>query len=156
MKTYWLIVLFLLFSSILFSQQADSIKNSKNAIYVEILGSSFYWYNLSYDRIIASAGKHKISVAVGIQFPAMSKIVEEASKKSIAPQINYLFGRKEELEFGICLFYDLDSKDKVAFLRIGYRAQFKNELFFKIAFTPFIMKGGYPWPWAGLSIGWAF
>lgn len=154
-----LIVTFLLFSLKGFSQQTDSTKISKNAIYIELLGPSLYWYNLSYDRIIASIDKHKLSISLGIQFPAMSKMVEEYSKKSVAPQLNYLFGRNENFETGVGILYDLDTKERITFLRIGLRAQIKNDLFLKIAFTPFIRQGAiFPWffPSGGLALGWAF
>jgi hypothetical protein len=154
MKTQVFIFVFVLFSSIGFTQNSDTVRSSKNAVYIELLGASGYWYNFSYDRIISSKNKDNFSLGVGLQVPPMSKLVREIADFSIAPQLCYLHGKKEFFEAGIGVFYAPADKSANLFLRIGYRAQIKNELFFKIAFTPFV--GPIFFPSGGLALGWAF
>jgi len=146
-----------------FSQNSDSLKLSKNAIYIELLGSAGFIYNVSYDRIIFNHKNQNISVGLGIQYYNDNR--SEINLQTISPQINYLLGSNRHfLELGVGLFWDfLDSDVNSLIMRIGYRYQRKNGLFYKIGFTPALTKlflrfgEGYTIiPWGGIALGYAF
>jgi hypothetical protein len=144
----------------------------KNTVYGEILGSSFSFYNISYDRIIYHKENDKVSLAIGTQYQPTSYFGGNDWMTSISPQINYLRGIKHHLELGVGFFY-LASISEFQYtdgvwgmpLRIGYRYQ-KPEggLFFKIAYTPSILdqrildreKTSFLFLWGGMALGWTF
>ncbi|WP_235299804.1 hypothetical protein [Portibacter marinus] len=139
---------------------------SKNAVYFELLGSSFYLYNISYDRAIYVRGKNRLSIALGFQ--VQDPIRLDASN-SISPQINYMYGNIHSFETGIgYAYYAQNINPNGLIFRLGYRYQKKNRLFFKLGITPIITDGfaiiGIPingdnlyiLPWGGISLGYSF
>jgi hypothetical protein len=135
-------------------QDVNVNPRKKNAVYLELFGSAFAKYNITYDRIIYSKQKRNLSAALGAQYlPIRSERMDRVV--SITPQINYFYGIKHHFETGLGLAYF--AKDDFYFpLRLGYRYQ-KPEggFFFKIAFTPHF-SGGWVLPWAGIAFGVAY
>jgi hypothetical protein len=148
-----------------FSQTSDSLRLSKNAIYVELLGSAGYLYNVSYDRIIYNHNNHHISVGMGAQYYEGLISDNDDNRQTITTQVNYLRGSNRHfLELGIGYYLDfLDSDYNSIITRIGYRYQKKSGVFFKIGVTPLIPNhlyffGKRLWvvPWGGIALGYAF
>ena len=146
-----------------FSQPFDSLVISKNAIYFEIFGSAGYVYNISYDRIIIQQNRQNITIGLGVQY--YKGDMSEDKLQTISPQINYLLGfNRHFFELGAGYYWDFyDSDMNSLIMRIGYRYQKKNGLFFKIGITPILTKSfpifgeGYKiLPWGGIGLGYAF
>ena len=134
----------------------DSIK--KNSVYVELLGSAPFLYNLTYDRMLLDGDKIRISAAMGFQYINPEFDAVFVSEYSLSPQLNLLFGRKHYLEVGVGAFIRFESDRVVYPLRIGYRLQ-KEEggFFFKAAFTPIYAPTTREiGPWGGLCLGYTF
>lgn len=119
-----------------------------------------YLYNFSYDRIIFTKEKNNVSIGLGTQYFPSSDLVRDYIL-SVSPQINYFYGIKHHFETGLGVVYDLNSKDLLYQIRIGYRFQKPNGgLFYKIGFTPIYINNFFGSPalflWGGLAIGWTF
>ncbi len=160
MKYILPITLAILASNMLYAQK-DTINESSNAVYFELLGSAGYLYNVTYDRVIIARENKKISVALGVQIQDNLNI---SAQNTISPQINYVFGKKSRLELGFGYYWHLEDKKVNSYIfRFGYRYQKKNQPFFKIAFTPVytqslpIFKNGWLLlPYGGVAIGYSF
>jgi len=141
----------------------------QHTLFYEFLGSSAAVYNIGYDISFSLANRHKIAVAVGVQYP----LAEFPGLYGGSLQINYLFGRTHHLEIGTGLTYLRDSRYEyipyyILFpVRIGYRFQQNNGGFFgKVAFTPLFTfitptfdiprQLPYIMPWGGIAIGYTF
>lgn len=137
---------------------------SKQAVFVEFMGTTPYIYNISYDRAIYMHGDHRLTVGAGFQAKALLGIENTASL-----QLNYLYGKTHFLETGIAHSYSLGDKIPSALsLRFGYRYQRKNSLFFRIGITPFVVFKRdwfsipiikdhiYIIPWGGVALGYSF
>lgn len=165
MKTLSIITLLFL-SVISFGQNEKKDFDSKirkNAVYFE-LGGNGGLYSINYDRIVISGKRTHLSLRGGLSIAHFSYFVPL--------EINFLFGKRHnffELGFGETL--DVNNKRAgggigfnhyLPFMRIGYRLQKKtneNGLLFRAGLTPtFIVDEGegYPIPFAGVSIGYAF
>jgi len=168
-KKYFMIkkiVIFLNFLTIIingFAQASDSLKISKNTIYVEILGSAGYLYNVSFDRIFYKQNRHKISGGLGVQY--YEGDLSYRTLQTASPQLNYLLGLDRHfLEFGVGYIWNfLNTYENSIIMRFGYRYQRFKGLFFKIGITPFLTKSyrifgvGYKIiPWGGIALGYSF
>jgi hypothetical protein len=151
------IFLFLFLPNLSAQTSNDIIK--RNSVYVEFLGSSPMYYNLTYDRLILGKDKMRFSAALGVQY-IFDLEADGAlnSDFSMSPQFNFLFGSKHYFELGIGAAFPFVQRGVVFPFRLGYRFQ-KEEggLFFKAAFTPIYFPDGFfgmPFlPWGGLSVG---
>jgi hypothetical protein len=157
MKKHLLVLLLSIFAiTANLEAQSDSTNFSRNAVYVELFGSSIGVYNLSYDRILFRKGNYKVSVALGVQ--GLSDYY------SMTPQINLIKGNENcfEMGLGYAMFSNYNNGAERAIIsRFGYRYQsLGNRSFFKIGVTPFFFKDnmGSPifMPWGGLAFGYSF
>lgn len=164
-KAFAIILLFFTIVPTVYAQSPNKV-SSKNAVYFELLGSSFYLYNIGYDRIIYSKRKNRLAFALGLQ---IQDPINLDANNSISPQLNYLYGNIHSLEVGVgYTYYAKQVTPNGIIFRFGYRYQKKKKLFFKAAITPIITDGfaiiGIPIlkdglfliPWGGLSIGYSF
>ncbi len=141
---------------------AGTYEESKNAVYIELLGNGVI-YSLNYDRIIATvAEKHHLGVRVGFTLLPVDTL--EIRYPLIFPvTANYLFGpREHKLEVGLGVApklqfdpeYDVSGRlsfaASLAYRYVGY----ENDFHFRIGFTPVFFDGFKPW--LGLSLGRAF
>lgn len=162
MKNFFFLVLVLIMSNASAQKTADS-NVSKNAVYVELLGSAGFVYNVSYDRIIYSKGLNHLTLAIGAQVNLNYYL-----PNSITPQINYLRGKTHFFETGVGLYRN-EKRYRAVILRFGYRYQKKHtNFFFKAAFTPVFstffykpntedfQEGRFIKPWGGISFGRSF
>ncbi|PTM03194.1 MAG: hypothetical protein DA405_11105 [Bacteroidetes bacterium] len=133
----------------------------RNSVYFEVIGYEALLYNVGVERIVLSAGKHKISTAVGFQYNR-DDYAEFSLESSLSflPQVSYLYGRKHHLELGAGASIKL--KPFVVYpMRIGYRFQKPSGgLLFKIAFTPIyfpnLFFGSSILPCGSLALGYTF
>jgi hypothetical protein len=147
-----------------FAQKGDkSVLFRKNAVFVEILGSSGYVYNLCYDRELYVQGKNKIHAAIGAQFFPKLGLLEDPLI-SFTPQFSYLYGNVHNLELGAGVFFNLYYGQWGLPIRVGYRYQPENSgFFFRAALTP-ILTDCFPVPdsdftlhfWGGVGLGYSF
>tara|TARA_R110002050_G_scaffold117860_3_gene234839 strand:- start:2664 stop:3149 length:486 start_codon:yes stop_codon:yes gene_type:complete len=133
----------------------------KNSVYFEVIGYETLIYNVGIERIVLSAGKHKISTAVGFQYNRNDNTdFSLESSLSFLPQVSYLYGHKHHLELGAGASIEL--KPFVVYpMRIGYRFQKPAGGFlFKIAFTPIyfpkVFFGSSILPCGSLALGYTF
>jgi len=158
---------FLLLSFSLFSQSKDSTVQqnikSKNAIFIEGLGSSASFVSLNYDRIIFQSEITKLTISAGVGlFPVVDK--ENIAHKNVyyiyglPVSTNLLLGKKKhyaELGVGVSYSKGLEASfsstgrvvlSEMLFLvpRVGYRFQ-RNQggFFFRIGFTPLVLLKNY-------------
>jgi len=137
--------------------------NLQHSLFLEILGSSFQFYNITYDCSYKISQKRKITVGLGGRVSSNYN----HSSFGMTPQFNYLNGEKHHLELGVGLGYnwekykrsgETDSHVHIP-IRIGYRYQ-KSEggFFWKIAFVPtFFSELNFRiLPWAGVAFGFTF
>jgi len=132
----------------------EDIPKAKNAIFIELLGNSVYWYNLTYDRIIFSSESLNISTGIGVQYLGdRDKFIGDHSTHhdaigwGLAPQISLLFPSSQtssfELGIGVTIFEPISTNDIFIPLRMGYRYQAHSRgIFFKLAVTSIKSFGG--------------
>lgn len=83
-------------------------KISKNSLYVELLGSAGYLYNITYDRTVFVKEKNHVSTALGVQcFPKSGGW----NRLSFSPQISYFYGVKHHIELGVGMVYYANEED---------------------------------------------
>lgn len=160
-----IIILSTLFFYNVYCQDESTENNgtSKNTVYIEFLGSAGYLYNLSYDRVLISKGKRHFSAAVGFQYFPVTAITRDRLL-SITPQLNYFYGIKHHIEFGVGAVFGFLYEGTAASFRIGYRYQKPSGgFFFKSGFTPLYTKAMSPVvgdlniiPIVGIAAGWTF
>jgi hypothetical protein len=159
-----LLLLFIILSSASVAQKGCyPVLRKKNAVFVELLGSSGYVYNLTYDREIWFSGINKLNAAFGLQlFPKLGLL--ENNLVSFSPQVSYLLGNVHNLELGVGLTFNLYYGQWGLPFRIGYRYQPNDKgFFFRVALTP-ILTDSYPVPgsnisfhmWGGAGFGYTF
>ena len=165
MKKIISIICCLLFCcSVCFAQDVviqDSAKNRKiviqHTLFAELLGSSVFFYNITYDCLFAFTKEHKIAIAAGFQYPSFFDVSYHTFGGSI--QVNYLYGVKNhhlEIGTGITTLDFIKWNDIYIPIRMGYRYQRNNGGFFwKVAFTPTVSLFGFG-PSGGVAIGYTF
>ena len=171
MKKMLLIIVVVFFSQMLLFSQVfykkagyGERKDLQSAIYVELLGSSGYLYNLSYDKQFYVQGKQKLSYALGFQKTFNASVDFMSAEYTFSPQFNYLYGITNFLEFGFGSLIWLERSTyniKVipgGVFRLGYRYQKSNNVFVKIALTPIVdfSSSSKFSPWFGFSVGYTF
>lgn len=163
MKKYILLAIMYTFLTKASAQTSTDIIK-KNTVYLELLGSSPLYYNLTYDRLLIDEHDMRFSAAVGIQYIFNRELDGVLNSDfSMTPQFNILFGKRHYFEFGIGAAFPFGPDHEALFpIRIGYRFQ-KDEggLFFKAAFTPIHFPGhsffGSPFlPSGGICVGHSF
>lgn len=141
---------------------AGTYEESKNAIYVELLGNGVI-YSLNYDRVITTfAENHHLGLRLGFTLLPVDTL--NVRYPLIFPlTANYLLGPREhklEVALGIApkLQFDFDYNvtGKLSFAgALCYRyVGYENDFHFRIGFTPVFFDGFTPW--FGLSLGRAF
>lgn len=180
---FWVVILvfFHFANSHVFAQKEAENFTAKNAIYLELGGSSGI-YAVNYSRIFHQKGKLKLNASAGFSMWPNTKINSKAYWYPAIPlEFSAFYGKSNHhLELGIAvtsfLTRDLflesktnSSKDILVLgalipLRVGYRYQ-KPEggFFFRIGYTPFfnVPKGGredwvFTPVFAGISFGKSF
>ena len=157
-------VIFVFTSTHLLAQQGDeNIIYKRNAMFVELFGSSVYVYNLTYDREIWVRDNKRVNAAFGLQyFPKLGLL--KYNLVSFSPQVSFIYGKIFCLEIGAGLSYDLFFKNWGLPLRLGYRYQpMESGFFFRAAITP-IITNSYPVNsdklsmvmWGGIGVGYSF
>ena len=95
---YMLIIPLLCLCNFSFAQN-DTLSNNRliqHSLYLEILGSSSNYYNITYDCTFALSKKHKIALATGVGYD-----VFDSPSVGVSFQANYLYGFKHHLEIGV-------------------------------------------------------
>jgi hypothetical protein len=164
MKKTWIIIIlsFLLYVNQVSAQDTIPKRmNGRNAVYMEILGSSFLLYALTYDRIVYQKNNFGISGALGAQFIQTGW----GMLYSTTTQVNLIWGHIHYLETGVGFTQYFVNHYCFPF-RFGYRFQRDTRgFFFKLAFTPTIQKADFMdfhnaharlVPWGGVSLGYSF
>lgn len=144
-------------------KEANETGLRKNAFYLE-LGGNGGNYSVNYDRIVLSGKRTHLSFRGGLSISHF--------EYRLPIELNILFGKSKnyfELGFGETLDMNTNRagggfgfNHAMPFLRIGYRLQKDiNEggFLFRAGFTPTLLEyeGSYvPFPFAGLSFGYAF
>ncbi len=137
---------------------------SKNSVYLELFGNSYFQYSIGYDRIVFDKENNKFSIASGIGYLPLeiSSFESEWFNYIFTSQVNYFTGNEHHFEAGLGFTYigkkNSDYYDMFLLLRIGYRYQ-KQEggLFIKSSLTPlYSLELNQFLPWAGLIVGWTF
>jgi hypothetical protein len=133
---------------------------ARNAIYIEIFGSSGAYYNVGYDRLLVRKDKMSFRGIVGFQYNYLDGGIPDEGGFSFAPQMSFLYGNKHHLELGVGLIYQLGTFTNGTF-RVGYRFQKPAGGFlFKVGFTPIYFPKGFfgspILPWGGIAFGYAF
>lgn len=173
-------LVFLTLSQSTFAQTEPETFTAKNAIYLELGGSSGR-YAVNYSKIFHQKGKLKLNASAGFSM-WHHRINSKTTWLPVIPlEFSGFWGKSNHhLEVGLGLFTYLERvpviksgsfevTDKVGFsagmsTRLGYRYQ-KPEggFFFRIAYTPLIntpIGGGDGWYffpyWAGISFGKSF
>lgn len=173
-------LVFLTLSQSIFAQTEPETFTAKNAIYLEVGGSSGR-YAVNYNKIFHQKGKLKLNASAGFSMWPKKFDSKTIWLPTIPLEISALFGNSNHhLELGTgftsfltrSLFFDsetFENTDKVVFdaaipIRIGYRFQ-KPEggFFFRVGYTPIInfpISGRGQWNfdpyWAGISFGKSF
>jgi hypothetical protein len=152
------------------SARAQSYDESRNTLYLELLGNA-YIYSLNYDRVLFAMGPYqRVGCRAGISFLPVTRDSAGGRYPFIFPlTANYLVGRESHwLEVGAgatprIYLADADAADReehwegqVSFCGVlAYRYQnVVNDFSFRIGFTPVFFRGFRPW--FGLSLGRAF
>jgi hypothetical protein len=174
-------LVFLTLSQSTFAQTEPETFTAKNAIYLELGGSSGR-YAVNYSKIFHQKGKLKLNASAGFSMWRDQLNDFKTIWLPVIPlEVSALYGKSNhhlEMGFGVTSFLGrtldfnsetLELEDKVVFgafipVRIGYRYQ-KPEggFFFRFGYTPIIdfppRTGGnwslYPY-WAGVSFGKSF
>jgi hypothetical protein len=175
------VLILLVFPFLAFSQGEAETFTSKNALYLEVGGSSGR-YAINYSKIFHQRGKLKLNASAGFSM-WRNKINDFKTiwLPVIPLEVSALYGKSKhhlEMGFGVTSYLgrtlEIDSEtfefsDKVVFgaivpVRIGYRYQ-KPEggFFFRVGYTPFFdvpVREGKSWSFypyhAGLSFGKSF
>lgn len=142
-----------------------------NSIYVELLGNSFIFYDLTYDRIIYKKNKLGFTVYLGAQFLPTGYNPWDEPITNITTGINMIIGHTNYFETGVGFtnihipISNFDIKNFIP-IRLGFRYQKDSSGFlFKIAFTPliridkfYVQEIRHPGvlPWAGIALGYSF
>lgn len=175
------LVLVLAISSNCLAQKEPQSFTAKNAVYLEVGGSSGR-YAVNYSKIFHQKGKLKLNASAGFSMWRDQLNDFKTIWLPVIPlEVTALYGKSNhhlELGFGFTSFLsrtlDINSEtfefsDKVVFgafipLRVGYRYQ-KPEggFFFRVGYTPIInvpVRAGKSWSiypyWAGVSFGKSF
>lgn len=146
MKKILICLTFLYFGSYLVL--AQDIKPKSNTFFFEFGGISLNPYSINYDRILFTTKKDYFNTTIGFGF---HKKIENDEYFSFPVSINYTTGlyKKNHLELGVCATY-LNKKDRFSSnksvyggLRINYKYQSKNSLFFKTGINFFTKIHSY-------------
>jgi len=143
--------------------QIEETQKVDNSIYLEIGGSAL-GYSLNYERRVGENLWGRVGVSYLPPFVVFGDFV------SLPAGLSYLLGKYDKhLELGFTLsptyiksaFKINDNYDKefgiISSAIIGYRFQPKEELFFKLAFTPLITTFETTFlPSGGISFGYSF
>lgn len=176
-----ILVLFHFSNSHVFAQKEAETFTAKNAIYLEVGGSSGI-YAINYSKIFHQKGKLKLNASAGFSMLPNEKIDSKTIWLPAIPiEVSALYGKSNhhlEMGFGFTSYLDkttaIDSEtfelsDEVVFgavipVRIGYRYQ-KPEggFFFRVGYTPLFnvpVRAGKSWSFnpyhAGISFGKSF
>ncbi|SDA90478.1 hypothetical protein SAMN03080617_03304 [Algoriphagus alkaliphilus] len=174
-------LVFLTLSQFTFAQTEPDTFTAKNAIYLELGGSSGR-YAINYNKIFHQKGKLKLNASAGFSMWRDQINNFKTIWLPVIPlEVSALYGKSNhhlELGFGVTSYLSrtldfnsesLELEDKVVFdafipLRVGYRYQ-KPEggFFFRVGYTPiFILPTGGREGWifeprfAGVSFGKSF
>jgi hypothetical protein len=139
----------------------DESAESRNSLYVELLGTAVL-YSINYDRVLLTvAERHRVGFRVGF---SVAPIDTGSSQFPIIVPItaNYLFGRQHRLEIGAGIATSITfsqgwspSARVSPAATLGYRMQrFDNDFVLRFGFTPLWFSSFQPW--FGLSLGRAF
>lgn len=174
-------LVFLTLSQSTFAQTEPGTFTAKNAIYLELGGSSGI-YAINYGKIFHQKGRLKLNASVGFSIWPNEKIDSKTIWLPAVPlEISALYGKSNhhlEMGFGFTSYLDkttainsetFELSDKVVFgaiipVRIGYRYQKPvGGFFFRIGYTPLFnvpVRAGKSWSfdpyWAGVSFGKSF
>lgn len=165
MKNLLIILIIILKSISLFSQNTNENSYARNTIFFE-LGGNGGIYSINYDRIFII--KHlKFSIRAGMSFFVFKLEENKPIKIQYSPrfpiQLNLLIGKRNNYFVvgygGTPYWYNDQSITGAFFPNIGYRYQ-RDEggTFYKIEFSPCIFdEGEYTFiPWGSLGIGRSF
>ncbi len=142
-----------------FAQQHSESLGRKNAVYVELGGSSV-WYSLNYE--------HRIPIQVNKRFAlggGVSVIPVQNSNFIGIVSANYLSGHKNIFELGISPAYIFTNSEFLISARIGYRYESSKGFLFRVGFSPVYGEfslaghgdgGKAVLPWGYLSFGYSF
>ena len=175
---FFLVLLTLPFQA--FSQTETETFTAKNAVYLEVGGSSGR-YAVNYSKIFHQKGKVKLNASVGFSMWHHKLNSKTTWLPAIPLEVTAFYGKSNhhlEMGFGFTSFLgtslDLVSgtfefRDKVVFgafipLRVGYRYQKpEGRFFFRVGYTPIIdfpPRTGGNWSFnpyhAGVSFGKSF
>ncbi len=176
MKKIFLFITLLSYSTLVFTQEKDSVlidkpikveTFKKNAVFLELGGNAFL-YSLNYERLNKISENLKLSYGAGLELLVGESQDISPNKRNrdkypifaVTPAVNLLFGRnKSHLEIGTStgLLYIVPV---IQTFRLGYRYQGEKVLF-RIGFTPifsFPHDGNFHFltPWGGVSLGYRF
>jgi hypothetical protein len=134
----------------------------QHSLFIELLGTSAFRYNVTYDCSFKLAEKHKIAAGLGLQYTR--------DLCGLSPQINYLYGKKFHLELGIAYTHQIEPPSsygryyplQIIPMRMGYRYQKENGgIFYKLALVYYLVcnydTGEMPrFSWGSVALGYTF
>ncbi|WKD86847.1 hypothetical protein KCTC32516_02227 [Polaribacter huanghezhanensis] len=138
-------ILLLFFTSSLFSQtdKNNYTQPNKNAIYFEIGGLSLKPFSINYDRMLFTSNTVYFNSTIGFGFDNKESVND--SGYSIPVYFNLTTGlhKNNHFEIGIGAIYSntkkTNDKERIIYggVKIGYKYQSKNHLFFKTGLNIF-------------------
>ncbi len=172
---YFSLFLLIIIPRIVYSQNFDSIFNSKpkNAIYAELGGNSII-YGINYERSLLNFASFTLASSIGYGFS--SSKFGNFNNPVIPFELKIFNGisKKNHMEFGLGITYYYNNYTPdiyingvkvpynrhkfLGFSRIGYRYTGKNGFLFRLGFTPFYVPNGEPlvYPFGSFSLGYIF
>lgn len=158
-KSILLFFFLLVVSASLIAQQNNEIFDKKNAIYLEIGGSTI-WYSLNYEHRIPVQVNQRLALGGGF-----SAIPVDNSNFIGIVSVNYLIGQRNIFELGISPTYIFTNSEFLMSARLGYRFESGKGFLFRAGFSPvygqFSLAGSEDGtkgilPWAYISFGYTF
>lgn len=164
-----LLVTFLLLTNYVSCQEIKSVKETKNLVFLELLGFGGYG-SLNYERLLINKSKFNFSTRVGISTYHLNDFELNFNPDIIIPLgINIYYGNKNFLDISIGqTITNIVYADPISYspsrstkystnLSIGYRFQkTKRGMMYKIAYAPIIENNSFLKHWALLNIGYNF
>lgn len=179
---HFIFLFFILFLNPFFikgQDEMDSVTILKNALYLELLGTSTTIFSIHYDRVVKKMNNSYINLDVGFgYFPKFNGLHQNIGIPISINYTNRLY-KRNHFEMGVGLTYSNGTFQQTNKLneiepfealfgnvRLGYKYQNpENDIFFKAGFTPIIEicrlseqknRLGLFFPFIGLALGYSF
>ncbi len=169
MKCIYLVFILLIFIDSHAFAQKDSLKISRNLLYLEVGGAGGYG-SVNYERVLLDQNRFMFTARLGLSSYHIKDFRNDFNPDILIPlALRGSYGANHKIELGIgqtvanIVHFDFTENkparktDFHAFLSLGYRYQKSpGGIFFRFAYHQVFEFNEYLTHWAGVSFGYSF